>query len=172
MKKFLLAGSMIAALFILSLSVAKAQVTFIPDNGGSPTSNGGPTSTTGNPTTTQAIQTTITQILDLYLNGQTTASFNFATIADLDNGITLPNAATFTFRSNLPWIVNVSAVNQAFFTGGDINTVMPSSLLLYKLNGGGGTFTPISQTATAVTARTNDQRHRQLWSRLSNEPTL
>jgi hypothetical protein len=147
MKKFFLAGSFIAAILLFNASVSNAQVVYIP--AGSPIPSGG--TNLGTPAQQAVVNTTIAQVLDLAVTTGQTVAINFPDIASLDNGVTVSNAVSLTFRSNLPWFVNVAA-NTPDFSGGDITTPMPSTILQYRLNG--GTFAPLSTTASSVVGTT------------------
>ncbi|HAL81047.1 MAG TPA: hypothetical protein DCO83_01495 [Mucilaginibacter sp.] len=106
----------------------------------------------GTPSQVATVTTTIATILDLALTTGTTVPINFPDIASLDNGVTTTGAVSLTFRSNLPWFVNVAA-NSSTFSDGDHNTPMPSSVLFYKL-GGTQTFIPLTTTASSVVGTT------------------
>lgn len=144
MKNFFLSGSMIAALLILSASFAQAQVTVIPNGTNIPAGGSG----VGTSTQTANVTTTIATILDLAVTTGATVPINFPDINSLDNGVTVPGAVSLTFRSNLPWFVNVAA-NTTNFTGGDVNTPMPSTILSYRL-GNTVTYIPFTTTASSV----------------------
>lgn len=125
MKKVIFAASFIIATFIFS--DANAQLG------------------TAAPTGTFSVK--IAEVLDLAVASGAANTFDFNSIAKIDEGIETLNAVTLTYKSNQPWFVNVSA-NTANFTGAS-PTPMPASIVQFKLNGG-STYSTLSTTPTSL----------------------
>lgn len=100
---------------------------------------------TAAPTATFSVK--IAEVLDLAVTSGATNTFDFNSIAKIDEGIETQNAVTLTYKSNKPWFINVSA-NSANFTGSS-PTPMPASVVEFKLNGT-GTYVPLSTTPTSL----------------------
>ena len=136
MKKLILSASLLIALIAGSNSL-QAQVLG-----------------TAAPTGTFAVK--ISEVLDLAVTAGALNTFDFNTIAKIDDGIETLNAVTLTYKSNKPWFVNVKA-NTADFTGSSI-TPMPASVVQFKLNGGSSystlSATPVSLSGTSATKNT------------------
>ncbi len=134
MKKLTLITSLFTALVILS-NTADAQVG------------------TSAPTSSMAV--TIAQVRDLAVSSGATTTFDFSSIASLDNGIETTNAVGLTYKANKPWILSVKA-NSATFTGTSV-TPMPVSVVSYKITGGAQSYVPLTAT-DAVIAGTSGTR--------------
>lgn len=100
---------------------------------------------TAAPTATFSVK--IAEVLDLAVTSGASTTFDFNSIAKIDNGIETLNAVTLTYKSNKPWFINVTA-NSANFTGSS-PTPMPASVVQFKLNGT-GTYVPLSTTPTSL----------------------
>lgn len=121
MKKILLAISLFALILIIKTE-AKAQTT-----------------------ATSPIAVTIATVTELTAdNGGLATPFAFASITDLEAGITRANAVTLSYKSNKIAKVQIKAQGSGFFTGG--TGALPVSALTYKKNGASGT--PIALTTT------------------------
>lgn len=146
MKKLLLTGSIIAAVLILNTTASHAQVTYTTP-GVAPS---GASSGTAAPTATVSAE--IGTVLDLAVTNGSNVDFDFSGgISALESGIEHDGSVTLTFRSNLPWYVNVAANSANFsYTGSDASAPnMPSSILQYRL-GGASTFTGVTSSQQSV----------------------
>ena len=146
MKRLLLAGSMIAAFLILNTATSQAQVTYTTPG----VAPAGASSGTATPTATVSAE--IGTVLDLAVTSPNNVDFDFSSgISALETGIEHDGAVTLTFRSNLPWFVNVAANAANFtYTGSDATAPsMPSSILQYRL-GGASTFNGVTTAQQSV----------------------
>jgi hypothetical protein len=156
MKKLVLVGSMIAAFIILNTAVSHAQVTYTTPG----VAPAGASSGTAAPTASVSAQ--IGTVLDLAVTDGGSVPFDFSGgIAALETGIEKDGAVTLTFRSNLPWYVNVAANSDNFsYTGADASAPsMPSSILQYRL-GGGANFTGVTTSQQSVVGTSGTKQAR------------
>ncbi|MHB8208017.1 hypothetical protein [Mucilaginibacter sp.] len=106
----------------------------------------------------QPVNITVPMVLDLTTATGALNTVNFNTTALLDNGITLTNATTFTYSSNQAWYVTIKAASANF--SGSSSTPMPASVIQYRLNGSGGSFTALTATAASLTGTTGTKNSR------------
>ena len=138
MKNIAIAGLLIATSLLIN-NTAEAQVLG-----------------TAAPTGTFSVK--ISEVLDLAVTSGATNTFDFNSIAKLDEGIETLNAVTLTYKSNKPWFVNVNAAT-ANFTGSSI-TPMPASVVQFKLNGGGGSYSTLSSTPASLSGTSSTKNAR------------
>ncbi len=99
------------------------------------------------PTATGTMGVSISQVLDITVTTGSSLTFTFNTIALLDAGITQTGATVVTYRSNMPWYINISATN--FTETGAGSLTMPASVIQFRLTGG-STFTPLSTNPVSL----------------------
>ncbi|HYK76376.1 MAG TPA: hypothetical protein VEV16_05320 [Daejeonella sp.] len=109
-------------------------------------------------TATGTFAVKISEIIDLTVSSGNALTFDFNDMSKLDNGIEQLNAVTLTSKSNQPWFVSVKA-NAANFTGGDVTTPMPASVIKFK-NADGGTYLPLSTTDAALSGTAGSKNPR------------
>lgn len=136
MKKLALTNLLVVFILVLATSVSNAQ----------------------NKTATGSFAVKISEIIDLSVTSGNSLVFDFNDMAKLDNGIEQLNAVTLTSKSNQPWFVSVKA-NAATFSGGDITTPMPASVIQFK-NNAGGTYAPLSTTDTPLSGTAGSKNAR------------
>ena len=96
---------------------------------------------------TASFSVKISEVLDLAVTSGSSNTFDFNSIAKIDEGIETQNAVTLTYKSNKPWFVNVNALT-AEFTGSS-PTPMPASVVQYKLNGA-ASYSTLSATPASL----------------------
>ncbi len=91
---------------------------------------------------------TVSSVLELSVNSA--AAITFSDVNDYANGQTVANYATISLKSNILWLVNISA-NATYFTAlsSGASTTMPASVLNIKLNTSGN-YMNLSTTAQTL----------------------
>ncbi len=91
----------------------------------------------------KTIGITMPTVLDLELSSGANPVADFNTTSKIDAGISLPNQTIIKYRSNKAWFVTIRT-NVAEFSGGTVGSPMPVSVIKYRLNSAGGSYTPLS----------------------------
>ncbi|HXH98900.1 MAG TPA: hypothetical protein VNI52_01435 [Sphingobacteriaceae bacterium] len=103
----------------------------------------------GQQTQTSNVAVTIATVTELTANNTNLATFAFATGAELEAGLTQPNAVSLAFKSNKITKIQIKAQGAGTFTGGAGD--MPVSVISYKKNGTGA-FVPLTSTAADLSS--------------------
>jgi hypothetical protein len=97
----------------------------------------------------KTVDVVIPTVLDLTLASGPNPIADFNTTAKMDAGITLLNQTIFNYKSNKSWFVTIQT-NTASFSGGVAGNSVPVSVIKYRLNSTGGTYTPLSTVASPL----------------------
>jgi hypothetical protein len=91
---------------------------------------------------------TVPTVLDLEFKSGQNPSANFSTTTIADAGITLSPATILTYKSNKAFHVTIQAGAPNFSSSPTTSTIMPPSMIQYRLTGG-STYTALSFTTAA-----------------------
>jgi len=100
---------------------------------------------------TSNVAVTIATVTELTANNTSLATFAFTNGAELEAGITQPNAVNLAYKSNKLTKITVKALGSGFFSSGAGSTDMPVSVIQWKKNNV-GSFVPLSTTSSDLSA--------------------
>lgn len=104
---------------------------------------------------TRYLTKTVDIIVPTVLNLEVTSGANqiadFNQTNKIDNGIELLGATTLTYKSNKAWFITIKS-SSANFTGGVAETPMPASVIQFRVNGSGNSYTPLTASDQSLVA--------------------
>lgn len=107
----------------------------------------------------KTVSITVPSVLDLQINSGANPVVDFDQSSKIDNGIELLGATSFTYKSNKAWFATIKA-GSANFTGGLVGNPMPASIISYRINGTGASYTPLSSTEQPLFATSGAKNQR------------
>ena len=100
---------------------------------------------------TKTVDIIVPTVLDLEVSSGANQIADFNQTSKIDNGIELLGATTLTYKSNKAWFITIKS-SDANFTGGAAETPMPASVIQFRVNGSGNSYTPLTASDQSLVA--------------------
>jgi hypothetical protein len=100
---------------------------------------------------TKTVDIIVPTVLDLEVTSGANQAVDFNQTSKIDNGIELLGATTLTYKSNMAWFITIKS-SSATFIGGIAETPMPASIIKFRINGSGSTYTPLTASDQSLIA--------------------
>lgn len=107
----------------------------------------------------KTVDVNIPTVLDLQITAGGNPIVDFNTTGKIDNGIELPAVTSLIYRSNKAFFITIKAAN-ANFSGGLAGSPMPASVIGFRLNGTGNSYTKLSAMAQPLIASSSSMMPR------------